>query len=102
MKTDNLSDEEAKTETLAIRFANADNAKKFKNAFDSAVVSVIEWEADRIAIAESKLKSPKAKLKPDGDENSAAKDEECPKQDNQNDKSTESASEKLTSLSIKD
>lgn len=96
-ETDHIPDEEAKTETLAIRFANADNAKKFKNAFDAAVVSVIEWEADRIAIAESKLKSPKPKL-----DETSEKDEAPQKQDDKNDKSTESASEKLTSLSIKD
>lgn len=47
-----MIDEEAKPETLAIRFANAENAKKFKDAFDNAVVSVIEKEADKITKAE--------------------------------------------------
>ena len=77
-----ILDEEAKTETLAIRFANADNAKKFKESFDNAVVSVIEWEADRISNAEKKIKSPTKEKTEDTTE--------------------EVASEKLTSLSIKD
>ena len=75
--------------TLAIRFANAENAKKFKDAFDEAVVNVIEWEATRIADAESKLRSPLKKDKVDQDE--AAK-----KGDTADD-----ASEKLDSLTIK-
>ena len=45
-------DEEPKAETLAIRFASAENTKKFKDAFDSAVVSITEWEAERISKAE--------------------------------------------------
>jgi len=83
------ADEEAKTETLAIRFANADNAKKFKDAFDNAVVNVIEWEATRIADAESKLRSP---LKKDKVDDEAAKEGDT----------TEDASEKLDSLTIKE
>ena len=75
--------------TLAIRFANAENAKKFKDAFDEAVVNVIEWEATRIADAESKLRSPLEKDKVDQDE--AAK-----KGDTADD-----TSEKLDSLTIK-
>merc|ERR1711981_413172 len=47
-----FADEEAKSETLAIRFANTENTKKFKDAFDSAVVSITEWEAERITKAE--------------------------------------------------
>merc|ERR1712029_714746 len=47
-----FADEEAKAETLAIRFANAENTKKFKEAFDDAVVSITEWEAERISKAE--------------------------------------------------
>merc|ERR1711997_551830 len=47
-----FADEEAKAETLAIRFANTENTKKFKDAFDSAVVSITEWEAERISKAE--------------------------------------------------
>merc|ERR1711981_719492 len=42
------ADEEAKSETLAIRFANTENANKFKDAFDNAVLKVIECEANRI------------------------------------------------------
>ena len=75
--------------TLAIRFANADNAKKFKDAFDNAVVNVIEWEATRIADAESKLRSP---LKNDKVDDEAAKEGDT----------TEDASEKLDSLTIKE
>ena len=45
-------DEEPKAETLAIRFASAENTKKFKDAFDSAVVTITEWEAERISKAE--------------------------------------------------
>merc|ERR1739844_382814 len=47
-----FADEEAKAETLAIRFANTENTKKFKDAFDSAILQVTEWEADRITRAE--------------------------------------------------
>merc|ERR1739846_307794 len=47
-----FADEEPKAETLAIRFASAENTKKFKDAFDSAVVSITEWEAERISKAE--------------------------------------------------
>merc|ERR1712203_871936 len=43
-----FADEEPKAETLAIRFANTENAKKFKDAFDNAVLKVIECEANRI------------------------------------------------------
>ena len=85
-----FADEEAKTETLAIRFASAENAKKFKDAFDTAVVNVIEWEATRIADAESKLRSPSPKK----DKAEAAKVDE-------GDTTTEDASEKLGSLTIK-
>merc|ERR1739838_157508 len=46
------ADEEARSETLAIRFANADNTKKFKDAFDNAVTTITEWEAERITKAE--------------------------------------------------
>merc|ERR1712038_593059 len=48
------ADEEAKSETLAIRFANTENAKKFKDAFDNAVLKVIECEANRITGTEHK------------------------------------------------
>merc|ERR1739844_160953 len=47
-----FADEEPKAETLAIRFASAENTKKFKDAFDSAILQVTEWEADRITRAE--------------------------------------------------
>merc|ERR1712020_352362 len=47
-----FADEEPKSETLAIRFANAENAKKFKDAFDNAVTTITEWEAERINKAE--------------------------------------------------
>merc|ERR1712223_2140735 len=47
-----FADEEAKAETLAIRFANTENAKKFKDAFDNAVTTITEWEAERITKAE--------------------------------------------------
>lgn len=60
------------------------------------MVSVIEWEADRIAVAEGKLKSPAEKFKAN-DEEASTKDDEAPKED-----STDLASEKLTTLSIKD
>merc|ERR1712001_614496 len=47
-----FADEEAKAETLPIRFANTENTKKFKDAFDSAILQVTEWEAERINRAE--------------------------------------------------
>merc|ERR1712018_64938 len=47
-----FADEEPKSETLAIRFANAENTKKFKDAFDNAVTAITEWEAERINKAE--------------------------------------------------
>ena len=56
-----LTDEEAKQETLAIRFANADNAKKFKDAFDNAVLKVTETEADRIEGKDEVAEKPKSK-----------------------------------------
>ena len=56
-----FTDEEAKQETLAIRFANADNAKKFKDAFDNAVLKVTETEADRIEGKDEVAEKPKSK-----------------------------------------
>merc|ERR1712018_309681 len=56
-----FADEEAKQETLAIRFANADNAKKFKDAFDNAVLKVTETEADRIEGKDEVAEKPKSK-----------------------------------------
>jgi len=47
-----FADEETKTEVLAIRFANPENASKFKNAFDSAVMTVTEAEATKINLEE--------------------------------------------------
>ena len=48
-------DEETKTEVLAIRFANPENASKFKTAFDAAVISVTEIEATNIELAETQV-----------------------------------------------
>jgi len=41
-----FSDEEPKPEVLAIRFANAENAKKFKEVFTVAQEIMAEWEAE--------------------------------------------------------
>ena len=76
-----FADEEAKSETLAIRFANSDNAKKFKVAFDDAVISVTEYEAERISKAEELTRSP------------AKTDAKT---------SSEEASQQLSALSLKD
>merc|ERR1712203_891555 len=50
-----FADEETKTEVLAIRFASPENASKFKNAFDSAVMSVTETEAMKINLEEGAI-----------------------------------------------
>jgi Ran-binding protein 1 len=50
-----FADEETKTEVLAIRFANPENASKFKSAFDAAVISVTEVEATSIELAETQV-----------------------------------------------
>merc|ERR550539_1887730 len=50
-----FADEETKTEVLAIRFANADNASKFKAAFDGAVITVTEAEALKINLEEGTI-----------------------------------------------
>merc|ERR1712226_424461 len=50
-----FADEETKTEVLAIRFANADNASKFKAAFDAAVITVTEEEALKINLEEGAI-----------------------------------------------
>ena len=47
-----ILDEQTKTEVLAIRFANSENATKFKTAFDSAVMTVTETEAMKINLEE--------------------------------------------------
>merc|ERR1739846_212034 len=64
-----FADEEAKAETLAIRFANTENTKKFKDAFDSAILQVTEWEAERINRAEEA-----AAVKQDTNEKDLGKD----------------------------
>ena len=76
-----FSDEEAKQETLAIRFANADIAKKFKEEFDSAVAKVTEAEAQRINQTEIS-----------NNESDEKKDKKT---------ETDAAAEKLSSLTIK-
>merc|ERR1712241_1586520 len=48
-----FADEETKTEVLAIRFSNPENASKFKTAFDAAVISVTELEAKNIELSET-------------------------------------------------
>ena len=50
-----ILDEQTKTEVLAIRFANSENATKFKTAFDSAVMTVTETEAMKINLEEGTL-----------------------------------------------
>ena len=50
-----ILDEETKTEVLAIRFANPENASKFKSAFDSAVMTVTEEEATKINLEEGAI-----------------------------------------------
>ena len=52
-----ILDEETKTEVLAIRFANAENAAKFKSAFDDAVIIVTEVEATSIELAETLVRT---------------------------------------------
>ena len=78
-------DEEPKSETLAIRFANAENTKKFKDAFDNAVTAITEWEAERINKAEEAVAVTKGTTQEKVVEN----------KDND-------AEEKLSQLSIKD
>jgi len=48
-----FADEEAKAEVLAIRFSNAENASRFKSAFDAAVIDVTEQEAASIELADT-------------------------------------------------
>merc|ERR1712062_493311 len=67
-----FADEEAKAETLAIRFANTENTKKFKDAFDSAILQVTEWE--RINRAEE------AAVKQDTNEKDLGKDGDAQKE----------------------
>ena len=50
-----ILEEQIKTEVLAIRFANAENATKFKTAFDSAVMTVTETEAMKINLEEENI-----------------------------------------------
>ena len=50
-----ILDEQTKTEVLAIRFANPENAAKFKTAFDSAVMTVTETEAMKINLEEGAI-----------------------------------------------
>jgi len=50
-----FAEEQIKTEVLAIRFANAENATKFKTAFDSAVMTVTETEAMKINLEEGNI-----------------------------------------------
>lgn len=45
-----FSDENPKTESLAIRFGNEEKAAQFKAAFDAAVIEVIESEARHIEV----------------------------------------------------
>merc|ERR1712223_463685 len=80
-----FADEEPKSETLAIRFANAENTKKFKDAFDNAVTAITEWEAERINNAEEAVAVTKGTTQEKVVEN----------KDND-------AEEKLSQLSIKD
>ncbi|XP_068738633.1 ran-specific GTPase-activating protein-like [Montipora capricornis] len=53
-KADDYADEAIKTETLAIRFANAENAKKFKEAFEDCQSKLDEktdeQESNKLAI----------------------------------------------------
>ena len=79
-----MSDEEAKAETLAIRFANAENAKKFKGAFDEAVVSMTELEAIQI------------NAKDDGD----SPEEEVKETEEKKTESDKEVNEKLSDLTI--
>ena len=80
-------DEEPKSETLAIRFANAENTKKFKDAFDNAVTAITEWEAERINKAEEAVAVPVTK--------GTTQEKVVENKDND-------AEEKLSQLSIKD
>ena len=50
-----ILEEQTKTEVLAIRFANSENATKFKTAFDSAVMTVTETEAMKINLEEGTI-----------------------------------------------
>lgn len=83
------ADDEAKAETLAIRFANADNAKKFKVSFDEAVLAATELEAEKIEKAEGgDVPSQTTKVEEKKD---VPKNEE---------ESSKEATEQLSSLSI--
>lgn len=50
-----FADDEAKPEVLAIRFSNAENAKKFKFKFEEAVKAVTSAKAKEIKDEEGKL-----------------------------------------------
>lgn len=79
------ADEEAKAELLAVRFANAENAQKFKEAFQKSqkIVSENNDEAASTEESDSKEKSDK--------EEKEKKDEE-----------TESVADKLAEMSVKE
>ena len=49
-----FSDEEMKPEVFAIKFANPENATKFKAAFDEAVIKTTEVEAKLILLGEGR------------------------------------------------
>merc|ERR1712223_1386293 len=50
-----FAEEQTKSEVLVIRFANSENATKFKSAIDSAVMTVTETEAMKINLEEGTI-----------------------------------------------
>jgi Ran-binding protein 1 len=83
-----LSEEESKPELLAIRFANAENAQKFKTQFDIAKVSA----GDTLPTALSEEKS-------NGKEDAETETKE---NDKKEDEETEEVAKQLKGMSVKD
>lgn len=92
-----FADEEAKAETLAIRFGNAEHAKEFKEAFEKCQKELASL-SDEKKDDEKEEGSKKEEVKAEGEESK----DETSKQVNGEDKTTDEVTEKLEEMSVKE
>lgn len=99
-----FADEEPKPELLALRFANAENAQKFKAAFDEAKRTVIQFIGDdsdeEDSLSENEKEVQESPSKVDSENNNEV--EESPSKTCPGVKDEDSVAEKLSELSVGD
>lgn len=99
-----FADEEPKPELLALRFANAENAQKFKAAFDEAKRTVIQFIGDdsdeEDSLSENEKEVQESPSKVDSENNNEV--EVSPSKTCPGVKDEDSVAEKLSELSVGD